>query len=222
MSLLRFDCRFRYPAGFQLDLAFETGGGVTALVGPSGSGKSTTLQLIAGLLKPHDGRIELGQRVLTDMASRTHVPPEKRAVGLVFQDYQLFPHLTAEDNLLFGRKRTRRTSVEVSHLIEVLEVGSLLSRYPATLSGGQRQRIALGRAILSGPELLLLDEPLSAVDEELRQSIAGFLERVIAEYRLPTLLVTHDQSSVERLAQQTIRLTRAGRREPAPANVRTS
>lgn len=222
MSLLRFDCRYRYPAGFELDLAFETSGGVAALVGPSGSGKSTTLQLIAGLLKPRDGRIVLGDRALTDTAARMHVPPEKRRMGFVFQDYQLFPHLTVGDNLHFGRKRTRRNSIEVDHLVEVLEVGALMSRYPATLSGGQKQRIALGRAILSGPELLLLDEPLSAVEEELRQTIAGFLERVIAEYRLPTLLVTHDQSSVERLAQQTIRLTPAGRRETDAASARIS
>lgn len=208
MSTLSFDCRFRYPTGFALDLAFRAEQGVTALIGPSGSGKTTALLLIAGLLRPHAGRIELGKRVLFDAQAGISLPPEERRVGLVFQDFQLFPHLTVEENLRFGLRRNRHSRLDFGHAVEILELGPFLRRYPLTLSGGQRQRTALGRAVLQGPELLLLDEPLSALDDELRTSILGFLGRVIREYQIPTLLVTHDARNIEQLAQQRIYLLR--------------
>ena len=206
MSLLQFDCRFRYPSRFALDLAFEAGEGVTALVGPSGSGKTTTLLLIAGLRRPYQGQITLAGRTLFDSAAAVNVPPENRAIGLVFQDYQLFPHLSVEQNLRFGLARNSKSRVDFSHLVEILELGPLLAAVPHSLSGVEKQRTALGRAILRGPQLLLLDEPLSALDAELRESISGYLQRAIAEYRIPTLLVTHDPHSIERLAHSTIRL----------------
>ena len=214
MSVLLFDCRFAYPGGFELDLAFEAGDGVTALVGPSGSGKTTTLHLIAGLLAPQldrpsktrCGRIVLNGRVLDDTSAGVRVPPHRRHVGLVFQDYQLFPHLTVEANLRYGQRRRGRSRVGLPHLVEVLELGPLLGRYPASLSGGQKQRLALGRAIASDPEILLLDEPVSALDEDLKSSVIGYLTRTLAEYPLPTLLVTHDEPTRAALASAVVRM----------------
>ena len=206
MSLLHFDCRFRHSSRFALDLTFEAGPGVTALVGPSGCGKTTTLRLIAGLLKPEEGRIQLGDQLLFESTTRVNVPPETRALGLVFQDYQLFPHLSVEQNLRYGLARNPHSSVDFSHLVEILELRPLLSASPQSLSGGEKQRTAIGRAILRAPKLLLLDEPLSALDPDLRESISGYLERVIGEYHIPILLVTHDPHSIERLAHTTIRI----------------
>jgi molybdate transport system ATP-binding protein len=206
MSLLQFDCRFRHSSRFALDLAFEAGPGVTALVGPSGCGKTTTLRLIAGLLTPNSGRIQLGDRLLFDSTKRINLPPEQRALGLVFQDYQLFPHLTVEQNLRYGLARNPKMPVEFSHVVEILELRPHLAAWPHSLSGGERQRTAIGRAILRGPQLLLLDEPLTALDPDLRESISGYLERIIGEYHIPTLLVTHDPHSIDRLAHSTIRI----------------
>ena len=206
MSLLQFDCRFRYSTRFALDLAFDAGAGVTALLGPSGCGKTTTLRLIAGLLKPDSGRIQLGERVLFDATKRVNLPPEQRTLGLVFQDYQLFPHLTVEQNLRYGLARSPSSPLDFAHVVDILELRPLLSAWPQSLSGGEKQRTAIGRAILRGPQLLLLDEPLSALDPDLRESISGYLQRVIGEYYIPTLLVTHDPQSVERLAHTTIRI----------------
>jgi molybdate transport system ATP-binding protein len=206
MSLLQFDCHFRHSSRFALELAFEAGAGVTALVGPSGCGKTTTLRLIAGLLEPNSGRIQVGDRLLFDSTKNINLPPEQRALGLVFQDYQLFPHLTVEQNLRYGLIRNAKSRIDFQHLVEILELRPLFSAWPHSLSGGEKQRTAIGRAILRGPQLLLLDEPLSALDPGLRESISGYLQRVIGEYHIPTLLVTHDPHSIERLAHTTIRI----------------
>jgi molybdate transport system ATP-binding protein len=204
MSLLQFDCRFRYDSGFRLDFAFDANSGVTALVGPSGSGKTTVLNLIAGLLEPNPGTIRLHDRALFDSRARINLPPERRDVGYVFQDYQLFPHLNVADNLRYGQRRTQSAGIAYDRIVEILELGELTPRFPFSLSGGQKQRVALGRALLRSPQLLLLDEPLSALDAELRASVAAYLSRAIAEFKLPTLLVTHDQESVAALAHTTV------------------
>jgi molybdate transport system ATP-binding protein len=206
MSVLRFDCRFRYPAGFALDFAFTAEQGVTALVGPSGSGKTTILNLIAGLLAPNSGVIALGDRVLFDRNANQNMPPERREIGYVFQDYQLFPHLTVENNLRYGQKRARAASVPYQKTIDILEIGSLLHRFPASLSGGEKQRVAVGRVLLRSPKLLLLDEPLSALDSALRTSLAQHLASAIQEFQIPTLLVSHDQASIDWLAHATVSL----------------
>ncbi len=206
---LHFDCRHRYAAGFQLEAAFEASDGVTALFGPSGAGKSTILALIAGTLRPQTGLIRLGERILVDTPARVWLPSERRRVGVVFQDQRLFPHLTVRQNLIFGRRRAVRP-LDLGRVAEVLEVAALLDRRPDSLSGGQRQRVALGRALLSGPEFLLLDEALAALDASLKDRVLTYLERVLAEWRVPTLFVSHDQADVRRLADRVV-VVEAGR-----------
>lgn len=206
MSVLEFDCRFAYPSGFALDLSFAAGSGITALQGPSGAGKTTVLLLIAGILTPGSGRIALAGRVLFDSSRGIRVPPHQRRIGLVFQDYQLFPHLTVMQNLQYGMRRSAGTEFDLSHLIDVLEIQPLLQRYPASLSGGQRQRVALGRAVATKPALLLLDEPISALHEDLKLGIIHYLNRTLKEYQIPTLLVTHDAETVAHFGADILKL----------------
>jgi molybdate transport system ATP-binding protein len=201
---LQFDARLRYDSGFALDARFEAGTGVTALCGPSGSGKSTILALIAGTLTPQAGSIRLSGRTLVDTERRILVPPDKRQIGMVFQDHLLFPHLTVRRNLLFGHGRKSSRAIDPRRVIEILEIGDLLDRLPGTLSGGQRQRVSLGRAILRGPELLLMDEPLGALERGLKDRILDYLERVVSEWHIPTLFASHDQADVQRLADRTV------------------
>jgi len=203
MRVLSFQCRHRYPSGFEMDIAFELAHRFTSLFGPSGSGKTSVLWIIAGLLRPRQGKVRLNQRTLLDTAGGIVLPPEQRHVGVVFQDALLFPHFTVERNLRYGqrhRRRPRRT-VDVARVVEVLELGPLLPRYPQNLSGGERQRVALGRALLSGPELLVMDEPLASLDDPLKGRILSYLERVVAEWDLTTLFVTHSQAEVRRVAE---------------------
>jgi molybdate transport system ATP-binding protein len=204
MARLAFDCRLGYPGGFKLQAAFEAGDGVTALFGPSGGGKSTALGLIAGVLRPDAGHIRLSGATLVDTAAGIWLPPERRRVGVVFQDHLLFPHLTVRQNLRFGQARRQARPMSFDRVVEVLELGSFVDRRPDTLSGGQRQRVALGRALLRGPELLLMDEPLTAVDQALKERILTYLERAVAEWHLPTLFVSHDQADVRRLADRVV------------------
>jgi molybdate transport system ATP-binding protein len=210
MAGLRFDCRHRYASGFELTARFEAGSGVTALVGPSGGGKSTILELIAGVLRPQGGTIVLAGRTLVDTARGVCLPPERRRVGMVFQDHLLFPHLTVRQNLLFGHGRRGCRPMTLARVAEVLEIADLLGRRPEALSGGQRQRVALGRALLRGPELLLMDEPLVALDAGLKGRVLTYLERAVPEWRIPTILVSHDPSDVRRLAEEVV-LVEAGR-----------
>jgi len=209
MKQLHFDCRHRYPSGSHLEAAFTAGDGITALFGPSGAGKSTILALIAGILRPQAGTIRLAEHVLVDTQAKVVLPPERRRIGVVFQDLLLFPHLSVRQNLTFGRRPGTRV-IDLGRVVEILEIGELLDRWPHTLSGGQRQRVALGRALLRGPELLMMDEPLTALDEGLKNRVLTYLERAVAEWRIPTLFVSHDQADVRRLADQVI-VVEAGR-----------
>jgi len=192
---------------FSLDAAFALRRpGVTALFGPSGAGKTSIVQAIAGLLQPDEGRIVVNGRVVLDTQRGQVVPASARRIGYVFQDSRLFPHMSVEDNLLFGwrRARTRADSREIAHVIELLGLEQLIKRRPRHLSGGERQRTALGRALLSSPELLLLDEPMAAIDLARRSEILPYLERLRDEARLPMLYVSHAVDEVARLADEIV------------------
>lgn len=205
MALLEVSCRHRHASGFTLDLTFTMRRLFTALFGPSGSGKTTVLALVAGFLRPDEGRVRLGESLLLDTASGVCLPPEQRGIGYVFQDALLFPHLTVEENLRYGQRRsTASPGISLTRVSEVLEVGPLLRRYPRHLSGGERQRVALGRALLSGPRLLLMDEPLASLDAALGARILRYVQRVVAEWAVPVLFVTHAQAEVRRAAEDVV------------------
>ncbi|VVE26103.1 molybdenum ABC transporter ATP-binding protein [Pandoraea iniqua] len=202
---------------FQLDAEFAAGMGVTALFGPSGSGKSTVVNAVSGLLKPEAGRIVVGDDVLFDSAAGIALPTWRRRIGYVFQDARLLPHLTVRQNLLFGRWLRRRDvsaagtgAIALDHVVEVLNLGHLLSRRPGALSGGEKQRVGIGRALLSCPRLLLMDEPLASLDHSRRMEVLDYLNRIRHELKLPVLYVTHSLDEVMRLADQVV-LFREGR-----------
>jgi molybdate transport system ATP-binding protein len=172
---------------------------ITGILGASGSGKSTLLALIAGLLKPQQGFIKLNGQPICDSQSNVWVPPHKRHIGLVFQDGQLLPHLTVYKNLLYGYNNIHvaQRRFHLDAIVDLLEIGHLLERRPRNLSGGEKQRVALGRAVLYSPELLLLDEPLSALDERLKQQILPFFLRIYDECKIPMVYVTHALSELQ-------------------------
>jgi molybdate transport system ATP-binding protein len=176
--------------------------GVVALFGRSGSGKTTLVNLIAGLSPPDEGRVELDGTVLTDTLGGISVPVESRGIGYVFQDSRLFPHLTVLGNLSYGLKRARgRTQVvKLDEVVTLLDVAALLARRPHQLSGGERQRIALGRALLSQPRLLLLDEPLAALDVARREEVLPYLQVLRDQLRIPMVYVSHQLEEVLQLA----------------------
>jgi len=219
-TLLHVECRHRFgkrEEAFALDVRLVAGGGVTAISGPSGSGKSTLLGIIAGHLRPGSGWVHLAGRDLVDTRRGLFVPPHRRRIGMVYQDHLLFPHLTVRGNLCYGQARAggAGTIERLDRVADVLELRDLLDRMPHTLSGGEKQRTALGRALLSGPELLLLDEPLGALDSARKHRIIGYLRRVLEAWSIPTLLVSHDDREVRDLADAVIYLE-AGRVTPGP------
>ncbi len=188
--------------GFSLDVAFTAPPGVTALFGPSGSGKSTVLGIVAGLLRPQSGRVVLDGAVLLDTEARVDVAAERRRCGVVFQDAKLLPHLSVETNLRYGARRAPKgaTGPGFEEVVALLGIAPLLTRRPRALSGGERQRVALGRALLSRPRLLLMDEPLASLDGPRKAEILPFLERLRDVAGLPLLYVTHALDEVDRLA----------------------
>lgn len=188
-------------ADFALDASFQAPPGVTALFGRSGSGKSTVVNAVAGLLRPDRGRIAVDDTVLLDTEAGVMLPSHRRRMGYVFQDARLFPHLTVRQNLLYGRWfAPKGPGADLDRIVELLGLGALLDRRPGALSGGERQRVAIGRAILSKPRLLLMDEPLAALDEPRKAEILPYLERLRDELRLPILYVSHSVAEVARLA----------------------
>ncbi len=197
---------------FDLAADFNAEHGVTALFGRSGSGKTTLVNIVGGLLRPHAGRVALDDRLLVDTEKRIWVPPHRRRIGVVFQEDRLLPHLSVRQNLLFGRwfAPRREAAVEVGAVVDLLGIGHLLSRRPAGLSGGEKQRVAIGRALLSKPRLLLMDEPLSALDDTRKAEILPYLERLRDEARVPILYVSHSVAEVARLADTLVVLD-AGR-----------
>lgn len=199
----------RYRQGsFLLDVAFTAGPGVTALFGPSGAGKTSIVHVLAGLRRPDRGRIVLEGHTVLDTEHGIHVPPEKRRVGLVFQDARLFPHMNVEINLLFGwRRMGKRAGVEeIARVIGLLGLEPLLKRAPRHLSGGEKSRVALGRALLAMPDILLLDEPLASLDQQRRSEILPWLERLRDIAHVPIFYVSHSLDEVARLADQVVLL----------------
>ncbi len=193
---------------FSLQVRAALAGRAAALFGPSGSGKTTILDAIAGLRRPLRGVIRVDDHVLYSSARHIDLPVRDRHVGYVPQDVALFPHMNVRRNLLYGRHPG--SSPELGHVTGMLEIDSLLERRVNQLSGGERQRVALGRALMSGPSLLLLDEPLAAVDVPLRRRILPYLTRVRDELRVPIVYVSHDREEVEQLADEVL-LIEAGR-----------
>jgi len=184
------------------------GRGVTALYGHSGSGKTTCLRCIAGLERAEDGFVQVNDEVWQDSRSGLFVPPHKRALGYVFQEASLFPHLSVRANLEFGLKRIPRGQrrVDMAQATELLGIGHLLERHPQHLSGGERQRIGIARALLTSPRLLLMDEPLAALDSKRKSEILPYLERLHDELDIPVLYVSHAQDEVARLADHIVLL----------------
>ncbi len=193
---------------FTLEASFTSEGRVTGLFGASGAGKTSLINMIAGLVKPDRGTIALDGETLDDSATGLHVPPYRRRIGYVFQDARLFPHLDVSQNLDYGRRMNRLTEdpAQQKRVIDLLDIGSLLDRRPGKLSGGERQRVAFGRALLSKPRLLLLDEPLGALDEGRKLEILPYLVRLRDEAGIPMVYVSHDAAELRQLATQIVML----------------
>jgi molybdate transport system ATP-binding protein len=190
-----------------MDIAFQVPSpGVTVLFGPSGSGKSTIINAAAGLLRPDTCRIHVNGTILADTHAGTWLPPERRRVGLVFQDSRLFPHMSVATNLRFGMRRVAPGAIRFDDIVDLLGISPLLDRRPRTLSGGERQRVAIGRALLAQPHLLLMDEPLASLDSARKAEILPFLTRLKTALQLPVIYVTHALDEVARLADSLVLL----------------
>ena len=194
--------------GFTLDARFETSGRLVALFGPSGSGKSTLIRLIAGLERPERGHISIDGTPVVDTARSLYIPPHKRRAGLVLQDGHLLPHFDVRRNLSYGRFFTPPSERRIAFddVVDTLGIGHLLDRKPSTLSGGERQRVAIGRALMSSPRLLLMDEPLASLDANRKLEILPFIERLRDEMKIPIVYVSHSIEEVARLAETVVRI----------------
>jgi len=197
---------------FSIEASFASEGRVTGLFGASGAGKTSLINMIAGLLKPDRGIISIDGETLDDVAARVHVPPHRRRIGYVFQDARLFPHLDVRQNLDYGRRMNKLADdpAQRARVTDLLDIGGLMDRRPGKLSGGERQRVALGRALLSKPRLLLLDEPLGSLDESRKVEILPYLVRLRDEAHVPMVYVSHDAAELRQLATQIVML-RSGR-----------
>lgn len=199
----------RRLGAFHSRVAFRTGSGVTALFGRSGSGKTSLINMIAGLLRPDRGAIDIDGKRLFDSAAGIDIPVEQRRVGYVFQEGRLFPHLTVRRNLLYGHALTSAAEryVHLDQVVELLGLEHLLERRPGALSGGEKQRVAIGRALLASPRLLLLDEPLAALDNFRKGEVLQYIERLHDEFRIPIIYVSHAIEEVTRLADTMVVLS---------------
>ncbi|KJH64409.1 ATP-binding cassette domain-containing protein [Acinetobacter calcoaceticus] len=198
------DCRFQLQMGqFLIEPSFQSDASVIGLFGASGSGKTSILHAIAGLNTPRSGLIKIQGQTWFDSDQKINLSTQKRHVGLVFQDAQLFPHKTVKQNLLFGLKHLahQERHFEADYIIELLKLEHLLQRMPIKLSGGEKQRVALGRALLYSPKLLLLDEPLSALDAAHKAEIIPFFQKVKQEIKIPMIYVSHDIQEIKQLTE---------------------
>lgn len=197
-------------AEFSLEIDLEICQQVTAIFGPSGAGKTSLLDLIAGLRQPRSARIQLGDNILIDTTTHTNIPTRHRHIGYVPQDLALFPHLSVQQNLLYGCKTdgTADSLFSYEHVTRVLEIGSLVQRRVTNLSGGEKQRVALARALLTSPKILLLDEPLASLDTILKSKILPFLARIRDEFHVPMIYVTHDWAELQALCSEVLIMER--------------
>jgi molybdate transport system ATP-binding protein len=193
---------------FVLDVNLQAPSGITILFGPSGAGKSTLLDCIAGLVRPDAGRIAIGDHVLFDLDRGVNLPPQRRHIAYVFQSLALFPHMTVEENVAYGLvdSKEQRKSQRIAEILEMFRVEKLRERKPAEISGGERQRVALARSLVTLPRVLLLDEPLTGLDAELKASIVDDLRAWNAAHKIPILYVTHTREEVDALAERVIAL----------------
>lgn len=201
IKLKRKQGRFTVSAFFQ-----GAATGVTALFGPSGAGKTSIVNMVAGLMKPDAGRIVINEDCLFDSARRIDLPPEKRHIGYVFQDGRLFPHLTVRANLVYGMRQTstERRFVTLDEVVDLLGIEALLKRRPAKLSGGEKQRVAIGRALLTSPALLLMDEPLASLDAARKAEVLPFITRLSNRFSIPILYVSHDLDEILNLSSHLV------------------
>jgi molybdate transport system ATP-binding protein len=203
---MSLEVRLRHQLGnILIDVNFQTRSGLTALFGKSGSGKSSIINMVAGLVRPSQGRIVFGGQVLFDSELRIHVPTHKRRIGYVFQEGLLFPHLTVERNLNYGR-RFNGPAHAPSNIISLLGLEALLKRKPINLSGGEKQRVAIGRALMSNPSLLLMDEPLASLDEARKSEILPYIEILRDEFIIPIIYISHSVEEVMRLAGDVVHI----------------
>ncbi|WP_423823571.1 molybdenum ABC transporter ATP-binding protein [Salinisphaera sp. SPP-AMP-43] len=209
---ISLDIRMR-QGDFELDCALSTEQRVVGLFGPSGAGKSSLLRVIAGLATPDNGHVEIAGRRVFDSATGLNLPAHRRRIGYVFQQARLFPHFNVRHNLAYGgwfaRRRPSRARFE--QVVEMLDIGDLLTRRTAGLSGGEAQRVAIGRALLSDPDLLLLDEPLASLDAPRKREVLPYIERLSAESALPIVFVSHQLDELLRLANRYVAAVRNGR-----------
>jgi molybdate transport system ATP-binding protein len=195
---------------FTLDIRFNSAEGYTVIFGPSGAGKTLTLQAIAGLMTPDAGKVMVRDRVLFDSEKGIDLPTRQRRVGYVFQDYALFPHLTVLQNLAFGLsgawkgRLSRQNRDLVEEFLHIFEISHLAPSFPLNLSGGQKQRVALARALITRPELLLLDEPFSALDVLLQERIRGEILQILSHFDIPLIMITHDPEDISFFADTLI------------------
>lgn len=203
------------PVSFDVDVAarlgereitacFAVGAGLTVLFGPSGAGKTSVLNMVAGLLRPARGHIRVGGETLFDAAAAIDLPPARRGAGYVFQEPRLFPHISVAANLRYGAARGTGGAMGFGETVAFLGIGGLLGRRPRSLSGGEARRVAIGRALLSNPRFLLLDEPLSSLDRARREEIMAAIEHIRDTLALPMLMVTHDAAEADRLATRVV------------------
>ena len=208
IARIRASRRNKNSAPFILDVSVEVPSGITILFGPSGAGKSTLLDCVAGLVRPEEGRIALGEKILFDAETRVDLPPQRRKMGYLFQSPALFPHMSVEENVAYGLDQLP-ANVRQGHVTEILEafrVEGFRTRKPGEISGGEAQRVALARALVTEPRLLLLDEPLTGLDAELKSSIVDDLRAWNAAKRIPILYVTHSREEVDALGERVIAL----------------
>lgn len=192
-----------------IDVAFHSDAeGITALFGPSGAGKSSVINMVAGLQRPDSGKISIQGHCLFDSTTGVNLPPEKRKIGYVFQEGCLFPHLSVKANLLYGRHRRNHSgkNTDFTKVIEVLGIGHLLSRKPYTLSGGEKQRVAFGRAVLSNPAILLMDEPLASLDKARKEEMLPFIKELNRQFGIPILYVSHSLEEIHVLTKTVLQL----------------